>query len=83
MERCPFCHSENTDKIGTYESSFPLEKPEIRNGIKFIRPGTFRLFTDEYLCLDCDMVFKKISEKNLSEYKDWKKYFIKVENQEM
>lgn len=74
MEKCPFCHSENTEYTrGSFsnQESFSYTKTEGN----CTTTGQYILVMNEYLCLDCGMVFKKVSEKNLSEYKDMKQYF--------
>lgn len=78
MEKCPFCHSENTENIGFKQLGFKYEKSyKDYLGQMCTDSSTQPLIINEYLCLDCGMVFKKVSEKNLAEYKEMKPYFKK------
>lgn len=74
MKKCPFCHSENTEQTrGSFSNQefFSYQKTEGN----CTTSGQFNLVMNEYLCLDCGMVFKNVSEKNLAEYQKMKPYF--------
>lgn len=74
MEKCPFCHSKNTAIVGNqFQNQIPYHYRIIQGNNS--DESCFTLLLPEYFCLDCGMVFKKVPEKNLADYKKMKPYF--------
>lgn len=75
MESCPFCKSENTKLLSKgFQNQIPYRYRITKGNVT--DESTFSLYIPEYLCLDCGMVFQKVSQQNLEEYKKWRPYFI-------
>ena len=71
--KCPFCKSENTERISGY-STITKKIPE-RNVTSGGTTCTYSAYaltlaTQRYLCLECGGVFERLSESDLKRYKE-------------
>lgn len=71
--KCPFCKSENTERISesTVLTKRIPEKVSKQGNVTCTEPAyTMSVKTQRYICLDCVFAFEKLSESDLKRYKE-------------
>ena len=71
--KCPFCKSENTERISgsTVLTKRIPEKISKQGNVTCTEPAhTMSVETQRYICLDCGFVFEKLDESDLKRYKE-------------
>ncbi len=71
--KCPFCKSENTERINgsTVLTKQVPEKITVQGNVT-CRESAYPISfgTQRYICLECGFVFEKLSESDLKRYKE-------------
>ena len=76
MPKCPFCSSEDIDRMISGESIYKHYEKKINSGMTQItETGTRNYPIEKFICLDCGYVFKKMNTRCLEDYNQDKQYF--------
>ncbi len=76
MPKCPFCSSENIERMVSGDYIYKRYEKKISSGMSLMtETGTQNYPIDKFICLDCGYVFEKMNTKNLEDYNQNKQYF--------